>query len=197
MGSINLGPIIPTLLSKAAGLLVIVWLIFEISLMIFRKGNLYPGNFFSNILVSFSFFLYLLLAFLLNRGKLGIIRNHSLMLNILGIMFILGGFVLRVISLIKLGKWFTPNVTVRSNQAFVQDGIYRLIRHPSYCGGIGIYCGISMVLGNWILLIFSLTWFLLVYSLRIRAEEKILIEKFGQDYFAYRKKTRRFIPFIY
>lgn len=180
--------------------IIIVWIILEIFITIFRKGSLYSGNCFCNLLVGLSFILFLSLAFLLTGENRGVVTNYVISagaFSILGLLFTSCGFALRIISFITLGRLFTPNVTLQNNQELVQKGIYKLIRHPSYSGGLSLYLGISFLSSNWILLFFSLTWFPFIYSLRIKIEEKKLIERFGKNYICYQKRTKKIIPFIY
>src|ERR1700678_1795640 len=64
-------------------------------------------------------------------------RRVSLPLNwetIVTATIIAFGLILRISALVRLGRWFTWNVTVQPGQVLVTDGPYRVIRHPSYTG---------------------------------------------------------------
>lgn len=181
-------------------IIIIIWIIFETFITIFRKGSLHYGNCFCNLLIGLSFLLFLFLAFLLNYLNFGSITTHPMLaaiFAILGFLLSLSGFGLRILSLKTLGHWFTPNITLQNNQVLIQKGIYKLIRHPSYTGVLSLYFGISFLLSNWVLFIFALTCFPFIYILRIRIEEKNLIERFSKDYIYYQKRTKKIIPFIY
>ncbi len=73
-------------------------------------------------------------------------------------------------------------------QNLVDSGVYRIIRHPQYTGGIWI--SIAMVLPNQSRVIIILAA-LVVFSfgLTIFLEEESLIEKFGEEYRNYKKRT--------
>src|SRR5208282_1706708 len=49
----------------------------------------------------------------------------------LGIVILLSGSMLRQICFRTLGRYFTGNVQVQSNQPVIEDGLYRFVRHPS------------------------------------------------------------------
>ena len=52
----------------------------------------------------------------------------------LGMLLIYAGIALRISAIKVLGRYFTTSVAVVADQQVVEDGPYRLIRHPSYTG---------------------------------------------------------------
>jgi len=90
----------------------------------------------------------------------------------------------------------TGRLQVVENHQLVKNGLYKHIRHPIYLGetvrNFGLVLIFSSIYGT--LFIVVATIFLLF---RIRIEEKMLIEAFGEEYKKYQEKTKRIIPFIY
>jgi len=80
----------------------------------------------------------------------------------------------------------------------VKTGIYSLVRHPMYLGGILDYSGLCLLLtrniGTTIVLLIVLFNFILD---RIDREEQFLILMFGQEYLDYMNKVKMLIPFIF
>jgi protein-S-isoprenylcysteine O-methyltransferase Ste14 len=78
----------------------------------------------------------------------------------------------------------------------VKDGLYKHIRHPLYLAetirNFGFVIIFSSIYG--ILLIAVATVFI---AFRIRMEERMLIQVFGDEYKEYQKNTNRIIPYIY
>jgi protein-S-isoprenylcysteine O-methyltransferase Ste14 len=107
------------------------------------------------------------------------------------------GIVLRVWSVRTLGQYFTYIVRVSDDQQVVETGPYRLIRHPSYTGGVltGIGIGLSMRYGLGPLLIGGAM--LASYLIRIAVEEKALAEGIGEPYRAYMSRTKRLVPYLW
>lgn len=107
------------------------------------------------------------------------------------------GIALRGWSVRTLGQYFTYIVRVSSDQQVVEAGPYRLIRHPSYAGGLltGIGIGLSMRYGLGPLLIGGAM--LASYLIRIRVEERALAEGIGEPYRAYMTRTKRLVPFVW
>ncbi len=89
----------------------------------------------------------------------------------------------------------SPEGDIENTTKLVTIGAYRYIRHPLYCslllGGVGAFLKAPSVLG---FVLFALV-FLFVY-VTAKVEEKDDIEKFGDDYLAYMKKTKMFFPFL-
>jgi len=72
-------------------------------------------------------------------------------------------------------------------------GVYSIVRHPQYLGGLLAHVGISFLLSAWRSLLFTplVVVFLYVVS---RKEEEELIKEFGKEYEDYKKKVSMFIP---
>jgi protein-S-isoprenylcysteine O-methyltransferase Ste14 len=111
-----------------------------------------------------------------------------------GLFISLGGLVLRVWALVKLGRFFSRTVQIESEHKIVTYGPYRWIRHPAYTGMILIYTGIVMCIGTWLgaLLSFVIITSSLYY--RIQIEEKVLLASLGDEYLRYMENTRLLFP---
>ena len=96
-----------------------------------------------------------------------------------------------------MGKYFTVDVTIREGHQIKKDGVYSILRHPSYSASLLTFLGLGLFLNNWISLIIAFIPPFLAFLYRIKIEEKALTEQFGQDYIDYKKQTKKLIPFIY
>jgi len=118
-------------------------------------------------------------------------------LNLIGLIIITIGIIIRVISIKQLGRFFTVNVTIRKDHQLIQNGFYKYIRHPSYTGSLLSFLGFGFSLNNWLSLILVFMPILLSFIHRMNIEEKVLTEQFGKEYSDYIKRTKRLIPFLY
>ncbi len=118
-------------------------------------------------------------------------------LNLIGLIIITIGIIIRVISIKQLGRFFTVNVTIRKDHQLIQNGFYNYIRHPSYTGSLLSFLGFGFSLNNWLSLILVFMPILLSFIHRMNIEEKVLTEQFGKEYSDYIKRTKRLIPFLY
>jgi protein-S-isoprenylcysteine O-methyltransferase Ste14 len=117
------------------------------------------------------------------------LRAVGLALYVLGMVWVAWCF-------LTLGKQHSPEVTIQQNHELVTDGPYRWLRHPMYLGLTVFPMGVGLVFGSWIgtalplLLVGLFMW-------RVRDEEKLLSQEFGERWEAYCQRTWRFIPYLY
>jgi protein-S-isoprenylcysteine O-methyltransferase Ste14 len=103
-------------------------------------------------------------------------------LFVLGMVFMCAGIVIRQWSVALLGQLFTVDVRVHPGQRVVERGPYRWVRHPSYAGLILTFVGIGLALGNWAALIVLAVVPTLGLVVRIRFEERALLDGLGEPY---------------
>ena len=77
----------------------------------------------------------------------------------------------------------------------VKDGTYAIIRHPQYLGGILFSISITLWNPVWFNLVLTGIIIILTYQWTY-AEDKHLIEKFGEDYESYRTTVPRLNPIL-
>jgi protein-S-isoprenylcysteine O-methyltransferase Ste14 len=114
-----------------------------------------------------------------------------------GLALAIIGFAIRWTAILQLGKMFTVDVAITSGHKLKTDGLYKIVRHPSYLGLMLIICSIAVCesdLASYLIIIIP-TFLALNY--RINVEEKALITEFGAEYEQYIKTTARLIPGIY
>lgn len=75
----------------------------------------------------------------------------------------------------------------------VTSGVYSLVRHPQYLGGLLAHVGISFLLSAWLSLLFTPLVVVLLYVVS-RKEEEELVKEFGKEYEDYKKKVSMFMP---
>jgi protein-S-isoprenylcysteine O-methyltransferase Ste14 len=115
--------------------------------------------------------------------------------RVLGIVFMVGGGVLFVAALVRLGRGLTPLPYPKDGAELVQTGPYALVRHPIYGGGLMLALGYAFYLCGWLTLGYAALLFVFL-DLKSRREERWLAEKFPA-YASYRRRVRKLIPFIY
>jgi protein-S-isoprenylcysteine O-methyltransferase Ste14 len=93
----------------------------------------------------------------------------------------------------NLGKNLTDTVVTRKDHTLVTTGPYRWVRHPFYVSFALAVLANSLVTANWFLFVTGSVVFVLLV-VRTRKEEEKLIERFGDDYREYMKRTGRFFP---
>ncbi|MGB8524935.1 MAG: isoprenylcysteine carboxylmethyltransferase family protein [Candidatus Acidiferrales bacterium] len=125
------------------------------------------------------------------------IRSERVPLFFVGIGLMFAGMALRLYSVSLLGRYFTFEVAVHTDQPVIEVGPYRYIRHPSYTGALITITGLGLALGNWAGLIALLGCMAIAYAYRIPIEESALVAALGDPYEKYIRRTHRLIPFIF
>jgi protein-S-isoprenylcysteine O-methyltransferase Ste14 len=98
------------------------------------------------------------------------------------------------LALRGLGRNWAPSMSGVKKDAFlVSTGPYAIVRHPIYLGAFVLLAALSLVAANLLLLLPTIVLLALLY-MQIGGEEASLIEKFGDEYREYMKRTPRFIP---
>ena len=106
------------------------------------------------------------------------------------------GLVLRYISIIYLGTYFTRDVEVSKDQKLVSKGPYRILRHPLYLGLYLLTISVPLFFANWLMTIVSMVIMFMILNVRMQIEEKLMEEALRKAYTIWKKKRYRFIPFI-
>lgn len=95
----------------------------------------------------------------------------------------------------SIGSGITPTVATRSKHKLVTKGPYRWIRHPLYTFGTAFFLSFALMADSWFIAVMAILAIVLL-SIRLPTEEALLIEKFGDEYREYMKRTGRYLPKI-
>ena len=95
-----------------------------------------------------------------------------------------------------LGANWSATVTLKQAHSLIRNGPYRHVRHPIYTGLLLAFAGSALALAEWrgllaLLLVTGSLW------LKLRREERWLLEHFGADYAEYRKTSWALLPGLY
>jgi len=120
-----------------------------------------------------------------------------LWMQIAGLVLILAAVALRVWTRAHLRGLYSGHVEVQVGHRLVQSGPYRFVRHPGYTGFLLMTLGVAIGYSSLIGLAAVPVLLLPGLAYRMKVEERLLIEQFGEEYRAYALKTRKLIPFVW
>ena len=115
----------------------------------------------------------------------------------LGVFLTAVGGILRIAPVFALGRRFSGLVAIQQNHTLKTDGLYRVIRHPSYLGMIVGTLGWGLVFRCVAPALLLTAVVAAVVVARMNSEERLLQDEFGDEYVEYKKKTWRLIPKVY
>lgn len=93
-----------------------------------------------------------------------------------------------------LARNWSPKLELMEEHTLVTNGVFRHIRHPMYAAHW--LWGVAQVflLQNWVAGFSMLVCLLPMYVYRVRVEEQMMLEHFGDEYRSYMDRTGRLIP---
>jgi len=120
----------------------------------------------------------------------------NLYLYLVGMSTFLLAFLGRILTLRKIGDSYTQFIEPVPGAPLVTSGIYSIIRHPLYMlFGVEIV-GFVIIRFNYISLA-ALIIDIITTLYRVRKEEILLYNRFGEEFVNYQKRTKKLIPFVY
>ena len=127
---------------------------------------------------------------------ISIIRNINSFpepVRILGVVIGICGTVAFVCSVIAMGDSWRAGVSKTEKTELITEGIYQISRNPAFLGFDLVYIGICMMFFNPLLFGISLFGMIMFHLQIVNVEEDYLMETFGDEYLAYRKKVNRYL----
>jgi protein-S-isoprenylcysteine O-methyltransferase Ste14 len=95
---------------------------------------------------------------------------------------------------VALGRNWTAVLALSKEHEMVEGGPYRRVRHPMYSAFFIIGIGFTLLSANWLAGIFYLVPLTVMYAARVSLEEKMMLDRFGEVYREYMKRTGRLLP---
>ncbi len=111
-----------------------------------------------------------------------------------GVGAALSGFVLLQQAHQALDRNWSDTPRLVKDQTLVTGGPYRWIRHPIYTAFLLIMSATLFLSANWFIGILWIGTTLLEVMSRVKYEEALMIEAFGEQYRSYIRTTGRLIP---
>jgi protein-S-isoprenylcysteine O-methyltransferase Ste14 len=119
----------------------------------------------------------------------------TLIVQILSLVTLALGLIFCIISRECLASNWSAKIVIQDKHTLVQQGPYKIVRHPIYFGVLVMMLGTSMLIG----FLIGFVWVLFCFwglFLKARKEEELLLKKFGEKYLHYQKMTKMIIPFM-
>jgi protein-S-isoprenylcysteine O-methyltransferase Ste14 len=118
---------------------------------------------------------------------------HSPWVTGVGLVILLGSTAFTLWARLALGTMWSMDAEVKKGHALRTDGPYRITRHPIYTGMLGMLLGSLLLVGvgRWLLL---LPIGIVLFEIKIHAEEELMIVTFPDEYPQYRQRVPQLIP---
>ncbi|HXW36453.1 MAG TPA: isoprenylcysteine carboxylmethyltransferase family protein [Nitrososphaerales archaeon] len=179
-------------------LLWVVWGVYWLAAVLYERatGKAKPTE---RRARGFSLFLILLLFVLSPIGStppLGLLFfQPSATVKTLGLLVTASGVGLAIWARRYLGANWSAIPSLKKEHTLTVTGPYSVVRHPIYTGILMGQLGSALVLGTFASLLVLVISVVFVW-IRIRQEEGLMLEQFGDEYKDYKKKAKTIIPWV-
>ena len=112
----------------------------------------------------------------------------------LGVLILAAGLFVFWRAHADLGLNWSPSLEIREKHELITRGIYGVVRHPMYASQWLVAIAQPLLLHNWIAGFMNLLAFIPFYFLRVKAEEQMMLETFGDQYQVYMRKVGAVFP---
>ena len=112
----------------------------------------------------------------------------------IGLPFGVTAVLLLVATHRALGRNWSGILELSERHRLVATGPYSRVRHPMYSAFFCLAGAYALLSANWVIAASNLLAVTLMYVARVSAEERMMIEQFGDEYRAYMQRTGRLIP---
>ncbi len=130
--------------------------------------------------------------FVRRGGSLYILSVQS----VVGLALIVVGLTICLVAAGTLRRCYAATLVIREDHQLITHGVYRLVRHPIYLGAGMVCIGVPVCVSSLYGLLIMSALVPLILN-RIRVEERLLADEFGDVYRRYKEGTSKLIPLIY
>ncbi len=126
------------------------------------------------------------------QGSLYILSVQS----VVGLALIAIGLTNNIVAQVTLWRFYSSTLVIKEDHQLITHGVYRFTRHPIYLGVIIVCIGVPVYTSSLYGLL-TMSALIPIILNRIRMEERLLSEEFGDAHRTYKETTSKLIPFIY
>jgi protein-S-isoprenylcysteine O-methyltransferase Ste14 len=121
---------------------------------------------------------------------------HNVIAQYLGVAICAVGLFAAIWSRKTLGRDWSRDVELKQGHQLVEQGPYRLVRHPIYTGHL--LMGLGTAIASGLLLAFvGLLSFFIGFWIKLKQEERLLLSRFPDEYPAYKTRVKALVPFVF
>jgi protein-S-isoprenylcysteine O-methyltransferase Ste14 len=95
-----------------------------------------------------------------------------------------------------LGKHWSVAARLIDDHALITNGPYSVVRNPIYTGMLGMMLATGLAVSYWWILPPAILLFWIGTMLRIKSEERLLREAFGNEFEQYSRRVPVLVPFL-
>ena len=131
-----------------------------------------------------------------SRSHFDSLAVGALWAQVLGLAVLVASTVFTLWARFSLGTSWSVTPKVQGDHQLRSHGPYAVTRHPIYTGVLGMLLGATLLsgIGQWIVL-FPVG--LILFEVKIRLEEHLMLATFPEDYPRYRRQVPQLVPGLF
>lgn len=95
-----------------------------------------------------------------------------------------------------LDKQWRIEAALSEDHTLITTGPYRWMRNPIYASMLGMLLATGLAKTWWPLLVAGVIFFIIGTEIRVRAEERLLEQRFGEEFARYKAQTPAYVPLL-
>jgi len=95
-----------------------------------------------------------------------------------------------------LDKQWRFEAALSEDHKLITTGPYRWLRNPIYASMLGMLLQTGLAKSWWPLIAAGVIFFVIGTEIRVRAEERLLADRFGHEFARYKAATPAYLPFL-
>jgi protein-S-isoprenylcysteine O-methyltransferase Ste14 len=95
-----------------------------------------------------------------------------------------------------LGRQWRFDAGLNADHELVLSGPYRLVRHPIYTSMFSMLCATGLLVATWPMLLVAGIVFIAGTEIRVRIEDSLLGERFGEGFQQYQGHVSAYVPWL-
>lgn len=133
---------------------------------------------------------------IVSRSQFGGLVVGALWVRVLGLVVLVASTAFTLWARYSLGTSWSVAPKVHGDHQLRTHGPYAVTRHPIYTGLLGMMLGATLLsgIGQWIVL-FPIG--LIVFEVKVRMEERLMVATFSDEYPRYRRQVPQLVPGLY
>jgi protein-S-isoprenylcysteine O-methyltransferase Ste14 len=116
-------------------------------------------------------------------------------LQLLGLGVAIAGALFAAWAMWSLGRSYGIRMDLFDGHRLVTAGPYQFVRHPMYLGILTFHLGATLAMESALMLAITALYVVPFTAARIVAEERVLVEGFGERYRAFAERVPPLVPF--
>jgi protein-S-isoprenylcysteine O-methyltransferase Ste14 len=113
-----------------------------------------------------------------------------------GLIITIAGLGFAVWARVHLGRNWSGLPLIHEQHTLTRTGPYRYVRHPIYSGITLALLGTAIGTG-YVIMFTCVPLVFVLFVVKSRMEERVLIEEFRDDYARYRREVKALIPYVF